>query len=271
MPARTISSKSSIANLSAEQTASPAAAPASTTPFNSETSPFIVPQSFQFHAAAHNHQHVMSFAASPADFAYLHLELISNSSISKPSSSYQLTHKHIDLDLICWKIIVTKALSQYLGLSGDAVQADIIHIINPQHIYNRSKSVIVPTPVSKRKRPQRRFLPSNGSQSSLSDLSDAEPRSIAHYYRTRRSSTSSNTSIKTTDSTDDASSSNSTIQNPQVWIRVPEQELTNAWTALSGFVTSIDTGNYGTLNVGIRVIRASRYLSSLTGPLRSKW
>lgn len=58
--------------------------------------------------------------------------------------------------------------------------------------------------------------------------------------------------------------------HPQVWIRVPEPDLTTVWTALSGFEAMLDTGNYGVIAAGIRVVRASRYLTT-NGPLRSKW
>lgn len=267
-------------------------------PFASDTTPFVVPSSFQFFASdkhqAPVHHSSMSFAASPTDYAYLHLEVIcaepsapasfsrsrlnSDASFSSTYSHHQPSvNSHIDLDLICWKIIVTKAMSQHLGLSGTAIPTDVIHIINPPR-YQRNKTVIGPFPLDKRRRPQRRYLSANGSQSSLSDAaSDTSPDpsypDIVYKNKpnSRRSSVSSNNQ-------QDSQSSQAVLQqqqppqlNPQAWIRVPESELTNAWTGLSGFATTVDTGNYGTISVGIRVIRASRYMPSVSGPLRNKW
>ncbi|VVT55829.1 uncharacterized protein SAPINGB_P004759 [Magnusiomyces paraingens] len=263
---KTLSSKPSISNFSSD---------------SNTTTPFVLPESFKMHIpnriSSSSTSSASTFAASSTDYAYLHLELVSNSTMPS-SQNLQRSHKHIDLDMICWKIIVTKALSHYMGLSGEAIQADIIHIINPQHVYKRTKSVIVPSTSRSTlnvhsRRPHRRYLPSNGSLSSLSDLSDngsdtsstTVPCSIAHYYRSRRESSVIALDQQNAQEDDDAT------PKPQVWIRVPEQDLTNAWTALSGFVTTIDTGNYGSLHVGVRVIRASRYLSSISGPLRSKW
>lgn len=289
--------------------------------FDSDTTPFTVPDSFKFfesNSKATLEHPTMSFVSSTTDFAYLHLELINSCNIpnkysnsiksfnstSNLKSSYGMTlnHQHIDLDLICWKIIVTKAMSQYMGVSGEAIPTDIIHIINPQIRYQRAKSVIGPFPVDRRRRTQRRYLSSNGSQSSLSDSSDTNNEysisgtvvyknsrsnsfgsficsasrrgssgSISSSHCNNNKNKNGNSNNSNVMAHDDCLSSSNLVQNPQVWIRVPEQELTNAWTALSGFATIIDTGNYGTINVGVRVIRASRYLSSITGPLRNKW
>lgn len=277
------------------------------------TVPFTVPESFQFFDSNINnpnwsHQSSMSFAISSTDYAYLHLEVVCNdvspatSTFSHPhsnnpnntastgksvntsiaslsknsdrlstSQSLYFNSRSFDLDLICWKVIVTKAMGQHLGISGQAIPTDIIHVLNPR--YQRSV-------INKRRRPQRRYLSSTGSQSSLSDSSDISPDpshpSIVYKTRgdsfskpiSRRSSTCSSEDDCTNNSLQDSEKQQ---QNPEAWIRVPESELTNAWTALSGFATSIDTGNYGTINVGVRVIRASRYLPSVSGSHRNRW
>lgn len=325
---RLLSSKPSLRSLSDKQVDSPVVIKPAYVPkyanpppsLCSETVPFVVPESFQFFVLDKNQslirQPSISSAPSSTDYAYLHLEVMCNeaspavsstasttlqsvatrsrgnsiaslSSIAFINQPHHQSHaaNHVNLDLICWKVIVTKAMAQQLGASDQTIPTDIIHIINPR--YQRPA-------LNKRRRPQRRYLSSNGSQSSLSDTSDAscDPSHPTIVYKTRSdsfNSVSSKSSSRrnSTCSTDEQYSSmafsnleklqqyqqqqQETQQNPEAWIRVPESELTNAWTALSGFATTIDTGNYGTLNVGVRVIRASRYLPSVGGSHRNRW
>lgn len=225
---------------------------------------------------------------------YSTISLSSTSSISSYGSStaqtlYYPKNRHFDLDLICWKVIVKKALVQYLNICGQTIPSDIVHIINPRHPRNPLHTL------DRRRRFQRRHLSSTSSQSSLSDGSDinTDPSYPGIIYKrrsdgfialpnessSRRSSTSSNDDIN------HSKTSNQELQrlkqyqqqqqeaqeNPEAWICVPESELTNAWTALSGFVTSIDTGNYGTINVSVRVIRASRYMPSVSRSRRNRY
>lgn len=143
-----------------------------------------------------------TFTLAAPDFAYLHLEL-------------RTTHDSLEMDLIGWKILITKGMAQFLGHIGESIQTDILHILNPS------------------------------SATASIDINGKETKQ---------------TKFDTTP-----------VETPQVWIRVPETELSNVWAGLSGFTTVLDTGNYGEVEVGIRVLRASRYMMAVTGPLRSKW
>lgn len=291
---------------------------------NQTTKPFVVPESFQFEAKdKHEAKMVetsLSFAASATDFAYLHIEAINSSKLQQQQISSTSDKYHsstFELDMICWKIILKKALSTYLGISGDAIPTDILHIINPSswalQKYKQRKSIIISsggnrhfstwdshcnnnsnnrnTRYSARARRNRRYLSSTGSESSLSDSAESI-FSVSSYTKRFFSSTgeaassysqqqqpnnalinSSKNRKQYEDENDDMMEEYdpSIVRNPQVWIRIPEQELTKVWMALSGFSTSIDTGNYGNVNIGVRVIRASKYINSTTGTYRNKW
>ena len=54
------------------------------------------------------------------------------------------------------------------------------------------------------------------------------------------------------------------------WIRVPANDMSQVWTALSGAATTIDTSN-GSISASINVIRVSRYLAAVIGPKRGNW
>lgn len=164
------------------------------------------------------------------------------------------------MDLICWKILLTKAMAQFMGTMGESIPTDIIHILNPAS--------------------------TTSSSASSSNTATATPRRRRHSYNNQQNSRNSpnhNTIRNRSNSHCPAGNSDSQqsnkhnnkqqhqVERPQVWIRVPESDLTTVWTALSGFYSSLDTGNYGVIDAGIRVVRASRYLMSTTGPLRSKW
>lgn len=51
----------------------------------------------------------------------------------------------------------------------------------------------------------------------------------------------------------------------QCWVRVPEQSLTQVWSALSGATSTIMGSNNDVIEVSIRVVRASRYLVGVAG------
>lgn len=234
----------------------------------------------------------MSFAVTSTDYAYLHLEVLCSktsttsrfygSNISNPQntniaySQYNTSpENNIELDLICWKVILTKAMDQQLGISGQAIPTDIIHILNPDQSLQQQSNL------DKRRIPHRRYLassssPSDQDQSSLSSSADSivndnendsngnfDSASIGGSYANQNSTCGGTPSLNP---------NNQKVQiNPEAWIRVPESELTHIWAALSGYATTIDTGNHGTIRVGVRVIRASRYLPSVCGRRRNKW
>lgn len=278
------------------------------------TKPFVVPDSFKFEAKelheAKMAQTSLSFAASATDFAYLHLEAVN---FSKRPSSDKHHHNIFELDLICWKIILKKALSTYLGISGEAIPTDILNIINPspwslQKYKQQKKKNIIPssrssnssvynsryfsiwgdpnsnynnkrnTRYSARARRNRRYLSYTGSESSLSDSAESifSVSSYTKRFLSNCSPQSKNSTLNLhqendTDNSLEEEYDPSIVRNPQVWVRIPEQDLTKVWMALSGFSTSIDTGNYGNITVGVRVIRASKYIFSTTGAYRNKW
>lgn len=168
------------------------------------------------------------------------------------------------MDLICWKILLTKGMSQFMGTMGESIPTDIIHISNPEHISTNSKGSKSESSSSSSSSRRRHSYnhPKPESDSFLSSGKTSHNKQNSHHSR---SSSLSAVDFQSTQQEKEK------VIKPHVWIRVPESDLTTVWTALSGFSTSLDTGNYGVIDVGIRVVRASRYLMSITGPLRSKW
>lgn len=180
---------------------------------------------------------ITRFTFSSPDYAYIQLELVKSS------------QDHVEIDLIGWKVLLTKGMSQFLGATGESIPTDIIHIQNPPL---PTTTQPVNTPSSRHQRHRRRH-------------------SYQHHTQFSNIETTSSRARRNSFSIDETSSQQTSVKSPQVWIRVPETDLTTVWTALSGFTTSLDTGNYGVIDAGIRVVRATRSLMSITGPLRSKW
>lgn len=176
------------------------------------------------------------FTFSSPDYAYIQLELVKSS------------QDHVEIDLIGWKVLLTKGMSQFLGATGESIPTDIIHIQNPSSTATQP----VNTSSSRHQRHRRRH-------------------SYQHHTQFTQIESVSTRERRNSFSADEGSSQQASVLSPQVWIRVPESDLTTVWTALSGFTTSLDTGNYGVIDAGIRVVRATRSLMSITGPLRSKW
>uniref|UniRef100_A0A060T7B8 ARAD1B22396p n=1 Tax=Blastobotrys adeninivorans TaxID=409370 RepID=A0A060T7B8_BLAAD len=58
----------------------------------------------------------MSFALEP-EWAYLHLELL-------PSDS------RFDIDLITWKLLINRTMSQFLGVTGESIPVDILKTVD---------------------------------------------------------------------------------------------------------------------------------------------
>lgn len=197
----------------------------------------------------------------------------------KPRIYNAKNHEPIELDLIGWKILLTKGMAQFKGsLDGETIPTDIIHILNPSTLDSGSTAAdrdgFSNSPDSHSK-PQRRRHSYNHEHSSRARPQHQKPRH--HHHALQQDSEASSLqrarsySVTQVDSQPNNTNNTSIIERPQVWIRVPESDLTTVWTALSGFYTSLDTGNYGVIDAGIRVVRASRYLVYPTGILRSKW
>lgn len=164
------------------------------------------------------------------------------------------------MDLICWKIMLTKGMSQFMGTMGESIPTDIIHILNPE--VTAPSSTTSTDSGSKDAKPRRRRHSYHHQSQTFSSAGDSSSS------RTQHGRSQSVSAITPHQKHRDGPTA---VQRPQVWIRVPEPDLTTVWTALSGFSTQLDTGNYGTIDAGIRVVRASRYLTATTGPLRNKW
>lgn len=147
--------------------------------------------------------------------------------------------------------MLTKGMSQFLGTMGESIPTDIIHILNP------APPVTVDT---------------EGSDQDLIPSKATRSRRRRHsYHHATKDMTPQQLRRLSAGALESEYPNKQSVAKPQVWIRVPEPDLTTVWTALSGFSTSLDTGNYGVIDAGIRVVRASRYLMSTTGPLRNKW
>lgn len=161
-------------------------------------------------------------------------------------------------------------MSQFLGTMGESIPTDIIHILNPKKSevsdveVDASSVPTAPSDHNRRRRHSYHHYPRTQSPDSLSFPSTSTSAERAcHKNRSN--------SLNAVDGSKSLQKDKIQVAMPQVWIRVPESDLTTVWTALSGFSTSLDTGNYGVIDAGIRVVRASRYLMSTTGPVRNKW
>lgn len=179
--------------------------------------------------------------------------------------------------------MLTKAMARFMGSVGECIPTDIIHILNPptstDSTNQSTKSSTIITPRRRRhsynnqqsSRTTKSHHQSEQGANANTPLPSSSSSSSASASRSRSNSIASSSSRLTNNTGTNPSSLQQKVERPQVWIRVPESDLITAWTALSGFYSSLDTGNYGVIDAGIRVVRASRYLMSTTGPLRSKW
>lgn len=162
-----------------------------------------------------------------------------------------------------------------MGTMGESIPTDIIHILNPDPHHDTPSSdlettgaVIAASSTASRRRRHSHHHHHHHPIPTASTSSTQHTHQPGH----NRSHSLSTLETEQQQKLIRHNSSSSPLPNkPQVWIRVPEPDLTTVWTALSGFSTSLDTGNYGVIDAGIRVVRASRYLTATTGPLRNKW
>lgn len=201
---------------------------------------------------------------------------------SKPSNrrphiliSIHKTNEHVELDFICWKILLTECTTTRLASNPataatagqPSVAVDIIQILNqlpPSQRKDQSNSNKRGWQIRQRRHSTASSSSSAPAYQHYSKSSSQPPLHSLHEDGAPRRRGSVADQQQQEEQQDLPTS-------PQVWIRVAEADLTTVWTALSGFRTQLDTGNYGSLKVGIRVVRASRYLVASAGPLKNKW